>query len=250
MAHSLCREAGWPKKKFEFIAENLLSKIYQNQYANKLPPERELSDAYDVSRSTIRKAIAKLEAIGIIEIRLGAGNYIKQEATNKPFIYNSITENSFEQISYQKLKLHKRLTSSQERQALQLEKDDFIWFIKRLRLIDGKPIQIEETKLPVYLFPKMNESKIENSLQKYALEMGLKIDKYLTTYRAINISKEAALTLSCKRGSAAMHITNRGFLKSGEVFIVSEIIDIDYHCTYQTQFSSDNIHFRDKYSQR
>ena len=237
------------QKKFEFVAEDLLSKIYQNQFDDKLPPERELSESYNVSRATIRKAIAKLEAIGIIEIRMGAGNYIKANATKKPLIYNSITENSFEHISYQKIKLHKRLMTLKERKAFQLEQDDYIWFIKRLRLIDGKVIQIEETRLPVYLFPKMNESKIESSLQKYALEMGLNIEKYLTTYRAINVSKEEAQMLLCKRGSAAMHITNRGFLKSGEVFVVSEVIDIDYHCTYQTEFNSDNIHFRDKYSQ-
>ena len=38
-----------------------------------------------------------------------------------------------------------------------------------------------------------------------------------------------------------MNITNRGFLKTGEVFVVSDIIDINYQCTYHTKFNPESL---------
>lgn len=94
----------------------------------------------------------------------------------------------------------------------------------------------------------MNTEIIENSIQKYALAHDLEIDSYLTTYQAINVSKDDADLLGCKKNAAAMNITNRGFLTSGELFIVSDIIDINYQCTYHTPFNSESMNFRDKNS--
>ncbi|MGF1817709.1 GntR family transcriptional regulator, partial [Vibrio splendidus] len=54
--------------------------------------------------------------------------------------------------------------------------------------------------------------------------------------------------LGCKKNVAAMNITNRGFLTSGELFIVSDIIDINYQCTYHTPFNNESMNFRDKNS--
>lgn len=43
-------------KKSEFVTQDLLSKIYQNDPSGsrKLPPERQLAEEYGVSRFTIR----------------------------------------------------------------------------------------------------------------------------------------------------------------------------------------------------
>ena len=90
------------------------------------------------------------------------------------------------------------------------------------------------------MFPKITEEIIESSLQKHVLSLGLEIDSHLTTYQAINVSKEDADLLGCKHGSA-MNITNRGFLKTGEVFVVSDIIDINYECTYHTKFNPEAL---------
>ena len=52
-------------KKREFIIQDLLSKIYQEQYPDgKLPNQRALAKLYGVSRFTIQQAIKNLEEIG------------------------------------------------------------------------------------------------------------------------------------------------------------------------------------------
>ncbi|WP_036826998.1 UTRA domain-containing protein, partial [Photobacterium sanctipauli] len=100
--------------------------------------------------------------------------------------------------------------------------------------------------LPVSLFSKMTAEIIESSLQNHTLDLGYDIARYLTNYKAVNVSKEDAQLLGCKKGIAAMSINNRGFLSTGEVFIVSEVVDIDYNCTYLVPFNSENIKMRGK----
>jgi GntR family transcriptional repressor for pyruvate dehydrogenase complex len=43
---------------------------------DQLPPERELSDTFQVSRASVREAIRALESLGFIETRQGEGTYI------------------------------------------------------------------------------------------------------------------------------------------------------------------------------
>lgn len=233
-------------KKYEELVQDIVSKVCQGVIAVKLPSERELAEKYELSRFSVRKALSKLEAIGIVKSKVGSGYFVNTSIIGTPLIYNSVTENKFGEIAYKKLKLNKRLPTPHEMQVFSIEEDEYLWHIKRLRLIQGKVTQIEETRLPVRIFPKVDEKIIESSLQKYVLSLGLEIDSYLTTYRAINLSKEDSDLLSCKRSHAAMNITNRGFLKSGEVFVVSDIIDIDYQCTYHTQFNSESLSYRDE----
>ena len=45
---------------------------------HRLPPEREMADAYGVSVGTLRKALARLTEMGCLERRQGSGNYIRQ----------------------------------------------------------------------------------------------------------------------------------------------------------------------------
>lgn len=233
-------------KKYELVVQDIVSKICQNSISHKLPAERELSEIYGLSRFTIRKALAKLEAIGMVTSKVGSGYFVNTALIGTPLVYNSITENSFEEISYKKIQLNKALPDNHEQQIFSLSDNEYIWKIRRLRLINNKVVQVEEAKIPVSVFPEMNVEIIESSIQKHALSKGLQIDSYLTTYQAVNVSKEDAELLGCKKNVAAMNITNRGFLASGELFIVSDIIDINYQCTYHTPFNSESMSYRDK----
>ncbi|ROV61732.1 GntR family transcriptional regulator [Vibrio ponticus] len=233
-------------KKYQQLVQDIVSKICQGTITNKLPSERELSERHDIPRFSVRKALSKLEAIGMVKARVGSGYFVNTSIMESPLIYNSITENKFDEISYKKLKLSKRLPTAHEMEIFSIGENDYLWSIKRLRLVQSKITQLEQARLPVKLFPKITDSNVENSLQKYALSLGLEIDSYLTTYQAVSLASEDAQFLQCKRSAPAMSITNRGFLKSGEVFVVSEILDINYQCTYHTKFNNESLQHRDQ----
>ncbi|WP_435929328.1 GntR family transcriptional regulator [Dryocola sp. BD613] len=233
-------------KKKEFVTQDLLSKIYQHSGSalRKLPPERQLAEEYGVSRFTIRQALEKLVSIGVVEIVQGSGIWINQQARNNPLVYNSITEKRFDQIAFRMVNLHKKLPDREEQQVFGLGEDDFIWQFCRLRYVDSQKVQIETSRMPTKDFPDLNQAVIEKSIQQYVLGKGYRISHLLTSYQAVSLSKEQAALLECKKGSPAMRIINRGILEGGRVFEISEIVDINYSCTYVIPFNHDNLAFR------
>lgn len=233
-------------KKKEFVTQDLLSKIYQqhSEGPRKLPPERQLAEEYGVSRFTIRQALEKLASIGVVRIVQGSGIWINEQTRSNPLVYNSITEKRFDQMRYRMVSLHKRRPEREDRQIFDLTDDDFIWQFCRLRFVDDVATQIEISRMPAALFSDLNQEVIERSLQQYVLSKGLQISHLLTSYRAVSVSREQSVLLGCKKGSPAMHINNRGILNGGRVYEISDIIDINYSCTYVIPHNRDNLTFR------
>ncbi|WP_333496858.1 GntR family transcriptional regulator [Kluyvera sp. CHPC 1.251] len=233
-------------KKKEFVTQDLLSKIYQqhSEGPRKLPPERQLAEEYGVSRFTIRQALEKLASIGVVRIVQGSGIWINEQTRSNPLVYNSITEKRFDQMRYRMVSLHKKRPEREDRQIFGLTDDDFIWQFCRLRFVDDVATQIEISRMPAALFSDLNQEVIERSLQQYVLSKGLQISHLLTSYRAVSVSREQSVLLGCKKGSPAMHINNRGILDGGGVYEISDIIDINYSCTYVIPHNRDNLTFR------
>ena len=233
-------------KKKEFVTQDLLSKIYQqhSEGPRKLPPERQLAEEYGVSRFTIRQALEKLASIGVVRIVQGSGIWINEQTRSNPLVYNSITEKRFDQMRYRMVSLHKKRPEREDQQIFGLTDDDFIWQFCRLRFVDDVVTQIEISRMPAALFSDLNQEVIERSLQQYVLSKGLQISHLLTSYRAVSVSREQSVLLGCKKGSPAMHINNRGILDGGRVYEISDIIDINYSCTYVIPHNRDNLTFR------
>ncbi len=63
---------------YERVAQDLSAKIAGGAYAigQRLPSERDLAQAYSVSRPTVREAIIALELDGLVEVRIGSGVYV------------------------------------------------------------------------------------------------------------------------------------------------------------------------------
>lgn len=68
-----------PRKIYELIAEQLKEQIVSGQLkpGEKLPSTKELSERYQVGRSTLREALSALKAMGLLEIRQGEGSYVR-----------------------------------------------------------------------------------------------------------------------------------------------------------------------------
>jgi DNA-binding FadR family transcriptional regulator len=62
-------------RSFEDVVEQIRRAIAQGQ-GDRLPNERELSNVFGISRSTLREGLRTLEALGVIEIRPGAAGGI------------------------------------------------------------------------------------------------------------------------------------------------------------------------------
>jgi len=219
--------------KREFVIQDLLSKIYIDKFSDgKLPNQREMAKDYGVSRYTIQEALRVIEEMGVIVLIQGSGIYINKKWKKNPMIFNSLNRAPYERIESRMLSLDKRLATREECHVFQLENEEEIWIYKRIRLVDYEIQQLETSKMPVKLFPKLSQEIIEKSVQKFVTFSGYKISHYITNYTPILINKEEAKIFGCKRGIPAMKIRNRGLLKDNQIFIVSEVTALDYSVSY------------------
>lgn len=62
------------------VADQLRAMITAKQYrpGEKLPVESELAAEFGVSRITVREAMHKLDVMGIVEVRQGAGTFVRE----------------------------------------------------------------------------------------------------------------------------------------------------------------------------
>ncbi|KKK38921.1 hypothetical protein WQ57_06120 [Mesobacillus campisalis] len=74
------------------IAENINSKINDGTFkvGDRLPAERDIAEQMSVSRASVREALAILEILGTVEIRVGDGSYVRQKIEDFRFELNKI----------------------------------------------------------------------------------------------------------------------------------------------------------------
>lgn len=63
----------------EQVYDQLKKLLLEGEWApgSKIPSENELADMFHVSRVTVRQALQKLNALGLLETRLGEGSFVK-----------------------------------------------------------------------------------------------------------------------------------------------------------------------------
>lgn len=72
------------KNVVEFVYNKMVESITSGQWTSgsKIPTENELADTYHVSRSSIRQAISRLKALGLLESKRGSGTIIKKRGSS------------------------------------------------------------------------------------------------------------------------------------------------------------------------
>ena len=70
----------------EQVMQQLASKIISGELkpGEKLPPERDLAEMLQVSRSRVREALRALSLIGLVSIRPGGGTYVGNHIDQMP----------------------------------------------------------------------------------------------------------------------------------------------------------------------
>jgi len=67
-----------PRRAYAEIANRILEQLRTDGLGpgTRLPPERQLAEELNVSRTTVREALAVLEIMGAVETRVGAGTFV------------------------------------------------------------------------------------------------------------------------------------------------------------------------------
>ena len=75
-----------PKRLYRQIADQLRASIEAGEFArgSRLPAERELALQLGVSRPSVREALIALEVEGLVEVRMGAGIFVREAEAARP----------------------------------------------------------------------------------------------------------------------------------------------------------------------
>lgn len=162
---------------YKQIIDDLKAKIFSGQFANmRLPDERSLSETYQVSRSSVKRALTKMEHDGIIFKKRGSGTFINPLYIKNESIFNyegsnlGVTDNFQMHGKKPKVKVlsFEVIPPTEELQRdLFLEPHDFVYKIVRLRLFDEEPFMIETGYIPIKIVQDLNQTIIEGSIFNY-----------------------------------------------------------------------------------
>ncbi|QNE50938.1 MULTISPECIES: GntR family transcriptional regulator [Enterobacteriaceae] len=151
------------------IAKVLKIRINSSEYSlgDRLPPENKLADYYNISRTTLRKAINELQKEGMIEARHGSGNFIiKKNFSANVTTLNGLSElaGSVGSVIHSKvINFELELASNALARHLNIKAGDEVFNIKRIRYLNDSPMQVEETWMSLNLFPTLTINHMRGS---------------------------------------------------------------------------------------
>ncbi|MDN7242952.1 GntR family transcriptional regulator [Planococcus sp. N028] len=209
------------------IEERLKSQISDGRFppGAAIPSERELTEAFGVSRMTVRQAITNLVNEGLLFREKGRGTFVAVPKVEQPLSgMTSFTEDMLARgmkPSNQLLTFGKRKPDKQVAEELQLEADEEVFFVERIRYADSIPMAIERTYLPVKLFPELNEDVLAGSLYVFVEGTArLKIGGAVQKMEAALVKREDAELLHVETPFSVLIIERISKLSNGVPFEV------------------------------
>jgi GntR family transcriptional regulator len=208
------------------IMNHLREKIAAGDFPvnSTLPPERELVETYQVSRMTVRQAIAELVNEGILVRRKGIGTFVAPPKLEQKL--SSLTSFT-EDMAQRGMKVGGRILSFKEvvpdatiRKILGLGAGDTVFEGVRLRLADDEPMALETTTLVTSLCPGLKREDLENqSLYKLLTERwGLQLEYATQSIEPILASPHEATILHVAPGAPLLLMYRITYDQSGRVF--------------------------------
>lgn len=194
---------------------------------NMIPSEAKLSKVYEVSRVTIRRAIQLLIEENLLYSIQGSGTYIK----NSKIEYDIFKSQSFKaemiergtDFSNEILEFQLTVPSKGVQEALKLTDKDKIYYVKRLRFVNGEPCILEESHLPVHLFPELSVDIMKKSLYDHIKNKGYRIDYREGELLAINPQEELIQLLHLDSYDPLLFLKVHSAIEAGTIFEYTKI---------------------------
>lgn len=234
---TLKRESSIPI--YQQVADDITSTIrdLNMEKGNRLLTEYELVEKYQVSRATIRKAIAQLVSKNIIDVSPGKGMFVKNPVIDLDFnelrgIYEILTAQGLE--TYTKLiKYEKVIPPLNIVENLKLSKEDVIYSIQRIYYIDKQPLAFSTAYFPSeveFTVSQVEEMKIYGLMQN---KLNISLDQ--ATY------KISACTATSTLNEILQNESNNPFLKMERTTFCTKNIPrestVAYFCSDKYQFN-------------
>lgn len=141
------------------VYEALKKEITDGEYmiGQLLPPEPELEKKFEVSRTTVRKAVELLVRDGFVKVRQGRGTEVvdyrtKQNLNAVTSISETLRKKGID-VRPKSIYIDVVTPSNHIAQELGLKPEEKVARIQRIQLADGRPLAIMKNYIPYHLVP-------------------------------------------------------------------------------------------------
>ncbi|WP_347862147.1 GntR family transcriptional regulator [Salimicrobium sp. PL1-032A] len=207
------------------IEEDIKRRIEEGSYetGKPIPSERELSEKYEVSRMTVRQAISNMVRDRLLYREKGRGTFVAEQKFEQPL--DGVTSFS-EDMKRRGLSPHNELLVFEKMIPDETTKDilalgtEEVYYLKRIRYADNEPMAVEETFIPVRLFPELEE-KVFGVMSFYEYietKTDVSIRSARQTIEAGIAGEDEAAPLAIDEGAAILQIERIGYLTNGLPF--------------------------------
>jgi GntR family transcriptional regulator len=188
---------------------------------HRLPSEPELCELYDVSRITVRQALALLAQDGHITRGRGKGTFVRDtRLTAAPRSVSSFSSELHDlgmKPGSRVLDVRLSEASAALAEEMNLDPGASVVRIRRLRLADDRPIGIQAATLPSARFPGL-EGLLGDDVSLYSIlrdYFGVVGTGASEIFKASTVGRTDAALLECKPSTPAFEVTRISFDNEG-----------------------------------
>lgn len=227
---------------YKSIAERLRLRLNSSDYniGSPLPGEKILAQEFGVARMTIRKAIDLLVGWGLVVRRHGSGTFVARkdvhhETTNLTGFVEVMRQQG-KNVSSKVLVFELMSAPPAIASQLRIQINERIYFSRRIRYVDGKPLMLEDSYMPVKLFRNLSLVHLEGSKFDYIeKECGITISGNYESLTPMLADKQLASFINVSEHTPLLRITSLSYSDSGEFLNYSVMYrntseyQVDYH---------------------
>jgi DNA-binding GntR family transcriptional regulator len=205
-----------------------------------LPSHADLAAMAGVSLITVRRALDELQQDGRVHSHQGVGTFVaRPRIVSAPgraggLLGTLAEEHGAHEILTRVLDVTRGRPSATVAHALQLGSGDEVWRVRRLRVIDGRPMIVEQAVIPVALAPGLDTRTAEVADSLYRLlarRFGLEDDYEEQFLEVVAPSSDERRLLELDEGAQIVRLRGVSFAPHGlpfdcfqQVYPASEVV--------------------------
>jgi GntR family transcriptional regulator len=192
------------------------------EVGERLPSERELCDAFNLSRTTIREALDALVSEGLLRREKGRGTFVAEPKITEKWLEtaDSFTESMLDQgyqLETTVLSLSVEKAPSKVARELRLRSEEPVIVLTRLRSILQEPILVVTSYIPQRICPALVEEDFSSqSLYQLLREKyGIHIAQAKRFMEAVAADEMESSLLHVRQGAPLLLIESTAYLDDG-----------------------------------
>jgi len=156
--------------RYETVAQEIRKLIHTGHWkpGDRIPPEPQLCQQFQVSRTTIRQAVQILSLEGLLICRQGLGTFVlKPETARKPLGLSDFTSQIIRgQLRIQREVLVNRVVSADEEltRMLKIPPGTPVRIVERLDRLDDQPLSTDRCIIPISWVDKLTDMDFASPL--------------------------------------------------------------------------------------